>query len=56
MDHKTQKRLITGILNDDDNTVREIIGACFESEYGKAVSEMQQSFFESLGTKQEATA
>lgn len=50
MDEKTRKQLVAGILNDDDNAVREIISACFEAEYSRAMSNAQQVFFESIGT------
>lgn len=50
MDHKTQKRLINAILNDDDNAVREIVDVCVESAYKSAVAKADQAFFEAIGT------
>lgn len=51
MDAKMQKRLLSGILNDDDNAVREIIGERMETVFHEAVERESAAFFESLGTR-----
>lgn len=51
MDAKMQKRLLSGILNNDDNAVREIIGERMEAVFQEAVEKESAAFFESLGTR-----
>ena len=52
MNNKDTKTLMTGLLNNDDATVNQIIGACFENAYKKAIDKTTTAIFESIGIKQ----
>lgn len=55
MDPKNAKNLLSGILNDDDRAVSDVISACFESEYRKRVGKETEVFLESIGNKSETS-
>lgn len=54
MDDKNAKLLLTGIVNGDDALVSQVIGACFESAYRKAVGRETDVLMESIGSSSKA--
>lgn len=51
MNTKDTKTLMTGLLNNDDETVNKIIGACFENAYKKELEKRTSAIFESIGVQ-----
>lgn len=49
MNVKDTKTLISSILNDDDAEISRIVGARFEAEFRRQLTEASRAVFESIG-------
>ncbi len=54
MNPKDTKQLLTGILNDDEATVRRIVGAYFESCLATELENASNAVMESIGKEGKA--